>query len=108
MTQTMEAPSKIQVFYRTVEGAHVFTSDDLPGLHVLRNDLKAAHDLLLKVASELVFRAYGTRAEYMVAKGFEGLEELIKHRNPLLASTVVLMRAASPGTTPQERQKVAA
>jgi hypothetical protein len=102
----MEAPAKIKVFYRPVGASHVFTSNDLPGLHVLRTELKGAYELLLRVTTELVQHTYGVRANYDIANGFGGLRELVQNRNPLVAAPLVLKRVTRTTSHPK-RQKAA-
>ncbi len=92
----MEKPSppvRITVVYRPVGAAHVFTSEQLEGMHVARHDLRASYDLLLAVVSGLILRRFGgSKVRYDFKGGFEAFQRQIKTRNPLIPKALVLER----------------
>lgn len=53
MTSKLEYPT-IAVKYRYVDGYHVFTSEDVRGLHVASKDAKKAFDSVSEVLQELL------------------------------------------------------
>ena len=46
--------TSISTTYRTVEGWHVFVSDDLPGLYVASKDLQSAYDDVVRSIQSLL------------------------------------------------------
>ena len=61
----------IAVKYRFIDGYHVFTSEDVKGLHVASKDAKKAFDSVSEVLEELIWRKTKQRGVVEPAMPFE-------------------------------------
>jgi hypothetical protein len=64
MGKLAEAPSAVGIYHRVVGDSHIFTSPDLPGMHVGHPDARAAFAMIAPAVGLLVGATYGVNAEY--------------------------------------------
>ncbi len=71
------APETLRIQHRRLDGVHIFTSVDFPGLHVAHKDLGKAYEALPRVISDLVRLKSGNVACYELDKTLTALRTAI-------------------------------
>lgn len=77
-------PEAVRVLYNKAGVSHVFTSPDLPGLHIGHPDLRAAFDVIARAVGGLVAADYGVEAEYTCDLSFDEFRRLIEPKGEVL------------------------
>lgn len=99
MGRSMKAPQAVRIWHKQVGASHIFTSPDLPGLHIGDPELRRAFDMISPAVSLLVEAIYGVEEEYVPDTSFENLEETLhtsessEGTSNLMIANAVLARA---------------
>lgn len=73
-----EPPSKLAIYCHKADGLYVFTSNDLRGLHIVDDDLKAAYERLKVGINLLAGRVFGDSVKYKVSTSYRNLERMFE------------------------------
>ncbi len=96
-------PAQVTLAYRVIGEArtHVFTSDEVPGLHIGSQSLEKAFHEAIAALGEIVSHMYGCHVIYQPAVNFRQFVERLEKRDvpaseSLSSKFVVVNRAEEP------------
>lgn len=95
-------PKLVQIFYKTVDGCHRFTSPEMPGLLVFHEDMETAFNMLASTISDLVSLRAGVSVSYVLDIDYDAFVEALNDDDPLEGLFVPLLTAHPVQADPEQ------